>query len=620
MMNRVRRIFVIIASTFLGQAALAGPSVSPAVEQAVLDADWETVYSALQDADAGKYALKGFLLEVACLATDRSCSPMFLQDVDNGAQPLQACHEWIGSKIIAYPDNAELPYLRASLLAREGRMVEARVAFQEVTMRFPGHVLALLGRGTVSMGFKDFEAAMDDFNTVIELRPGYSLPYVNRGAAHDALGEYDQAIADYNRAVQMAPDLAVAYYNRANTWKHLGQYDEAIGDYTRAIELDPNMTPAYANRARTHLRLGEYEEARNDFRLMEETAGPRMAGVVELNREVIEALDSAPDFTSDEASQLVDVGRGMFEQGRMDEAMGYFERALVKNPNEPDAHYFRGAVLALRGEREAALRAFDMCLTLNPTDTTAYYNRSVVLQDMGETQKAIADLTSALELDPGYAKAYYSRASLYELINESDLAMDDYRVFLEVAPPDWSQQIRFARQALESGSLDGSEVDLTAVESVAREAYAAFEKMDWNALASYIYQDDLVKFKERMLPVLYAMGDADYGVFRIGDKVYNKQALSEYDAGFFFADQIENFVDLMGPELSQILRIQVVDVHRPRPRGADRAIGGVELAVGPMEAPVSLEFEMRLENGTWKLAMPEIFRTLAMQMSQMAGR
>ena len=67
-----------------------------------------------------------------------------------------------------------------------------------------------------------------------------SQVYLLSGGVHHSRGEYDWAIEDYNTVIDMKPDGVEAYIHRGLTYHHKGEYDRAIGDFTKAIELKPN--------------------------------------------------------------------------------------------------------------------------------------------------------------------------------------------------------------------------------------------------------------------------------------------------------------------------------------------------------------------------------------------
>src|SRR5262245_59128880 len=63
--------------------------------------------------------------------------------------------------------------------------------------------------------------------------------YLKRGEAAASAHEYDRAIADYTTAIQLQPDYAEAYNDRGFAYYLKGDVEHAIADYTRAIELRP---------------------------------------------------------------------------------------------------------------------------------------------------------------------------------------------------------------------------------------------------------------------------------------------------------------------------------------------------------------------------------------------
>ena len=75
-----------------------------------------------------------------------------------------------------------------------------------------------------------------------------SQVYLLSGGVHRSRREYDWAIEDYNTVIDMKPDGVEAYIHRGLAYHHKGEYDRAIGDFTKAIELKPNYAGAYYDR------------------------------------------------------------------------------------------------------------------------------------------------------------------------------------------------------------------------------------------------------------------------------------------------------------------------------------------------------------------------------------
>jgi len=80
--------------------------------------------------------------------------------------------------------------------------------------------------------------------------------YLRRGEDFSGVHDYDRAIDDYNTAIQLKPDYAEAYNNRGFAYYLKGDAERAIADYTRAIALRPNYPKAYNSRGVVYMSHG----------------------------------------------------------------------------------------------------------------------------------------------------------------------------------------------------------------------------------------------------------------------------------------------------------------------------------------------------------------------------
>jgi len=67
-----------------------------------------------------------------------------------------------------------------------------------------------------------------------------STLFCARGFAFDELKQFEKAIDSYNSAIEINPKYAAAYNNRGISLYHLGKYEEAIDSYNSAIMSNPN--------------------------------------------------------------------------------------------------------------------------------------------------------------------------------------------------------------------------------------------------------------------------------------------------------------------------------------------------------------------------------------------
>ena len=68
---------------------------------------------------------------------------------------------------------------------------------------------------------------------------------------------------------------------------------------------------------------------------------------------------------------LVDNGNRSLEAGKFEEALGFFEQALLLNQNDPQLWNHKGVALRSMGRYDEAIECFNKSLELDPRDKKA---------------------------------------------------------------------------------------------------------------------------------------------------------------------------------------------------------------------------------------------------------
>ncbi len=71
--------------------------------------------------------------------------------------------------------------------------------------------------------------------------------YLNRAETYFDEGEYEKAIPEFQSVIELAPNNADVYVALGLCYHSLGRYQDAIEEYQKAIEIDPEQANAYAN-------------------------------------------------------------------------------------------------------------------------------------------------------------------------------------------------------------------------------------------------------------------------------------------------------------------------------------------------------------------------------------
>jgi len=111
-----------------------------------------------------------------------------------------------------------------------------------------------LKRGKDFSDAHQYDRAVADYTTAIELKPDYAEAYNDRGFAYYLKGDFERAIADYTQAIELRPNYPRAYNSRGVVYMSGGYgASKSVPDFDRAIELKPDFRYAYINRANARL-------------------------------------------------------------------------------------------------------------------------------------------------------------------------------------------------------------------------------------------------------------------------------------------------------------------------------------------------------------------------------
>ncbi|MFZ0064010.1 MAG: tetratricopeptide repeat-containing serine protease family protein [Pyrinomonadaceae bacterium] len=126
------------------------------------------------------------------------------------------------------------------------------------------------------------------------------------------------------------------------------------------------------------------------------------------------------DKSGDPAESLYKTGLDSLWLGNFDNALGYFENAVNKNPGRADAWVQVGYCKVKQGKNEEAIKAYQQAVLLNPESDEVRNKLGDAYYFSGRLMEAIAAYKEAVRLRPQSAEGYYNLALAYfENGNES---------------------------------------------------------------------------------------------------------------------------------------------------------------------------------------------------------
>ena len=125
-----------------------------------------------------------------------------------------------------------------------------------------------LSLGTTLASVGSFTQAITCFDHAIDSYPESAEAYYQRGRTFVCLNRHDAALLDFDKVIELCPDHAGAQCARGPALANLeGRYREALESSTTAVKLHPEFAPAHLSHGYVLTRGKGYDKARLEWAL-----------------------------------------------------------------------------------------------------------------------------------------------------------------------------------------------------------------------------------------------------------------------------------------------------------------------------------------------------------------
>lgn len=166
---------------------------------------------------------------------------------------------------------------------------------------------------------------------------------IQLGNAYQKEANYSAARAEYQHAVPvLAPEgQAVVLLSMAKGYDLEGNRPAALETLERALEVSPGNVQVIQVLADLLTREGREEEAQT-------------------------YLAQLPEDVTLPTDLVLNIGIRLYNEGKTEKALGYFDRAVREAPDQPESYYYRGLSRLSQGKNEQAASDFKKLLELDP--------------------------------------------------------------------------------------------------------------------------------------------------------------------------------------------------------------------------------------------------------------
>jgi tetratricopeptide (TPR) repeat protein len=229
-----------------------------------------------------------------------------------------------------------------------GRIAEARRQYEQAL----GHYRK------VNTGGQAIEAAVRQAHVMTRM-----------GKADDARSMLDQLRRQFP---PLAPRLILA---EAEMLLDAERFEDALSVYDQALAKNPGDDSLLYGRSLVHERMGKFPLAEADLRSIlaadqdDARAMNALGYMLTVNtdryEEARKLIEAALQRSPNDAAVIDSMGWVLYKLGRLEEARGFLEKALMQAP-DPEIAAHLGEVLWVLGQREQARTVWDKALTRDP--------------------------------------------------------------------------------------------------------------------------------------------------------------------------------------------------------------------------------------------------------------
>ncbi|KAI9255177.1 hypothetical protein BDA99DRAFT_442302 [Phascolomyces articulosus] len=202
---------------------------------------------------------------------------------------------------------------RIAYLLINGVVVWIFMFLQEISEEDKKKAEELKAAGNRKVAERNYPEAIKLYTEAIQINGAQAVYYANRAAAYSQQGDYDKAVSDANSAIEIDPKYSKGYSRLGHALFCQQKYQEAVDAYEQGLALDPENATIKSSMATAKSKIGSVDRAADSS--PSGTRGAPSAGA-----------GGMPDFASLlNNPQLMNMAQQMMQSGALDQ--------IMNNPN-----------------------------------------------------------------------------------------------------------------------------------------------------------------------------------------------------------------------------------------------------------------------------------------------
>ncbi|MGE5421992.1 MAG: stalk domain-containing protein [Ignavibacteriales bacterium] len=134
------------------------------------------------------------------------------------------------------------------------------------------------------------------------------------------------------------------------------------------------------------------------------------------------------------ADNYIDMGNTAREDGDLDKAIEYFDKAIQADGKSVEAYDKKAWCLKTEGYTNEAVKMYIAALKVDPGNIPVLSRMADTLYKAGLYEEALSLVDQILKLDPKYDTLFYNRACLYCALEDRDAALKALKEAIDIRP------------------------------------------------------------------------------------------------------------------------------------------------------------------------------------------
>lgn len=321
---------------------------------------------------------------------------------------------------------------------------------------------ALARKAQAAHEAQKLDEALVAYEKALKLRPRWSEGRFALGAVLYDLDRYEEARTEFRQVLVQEPQSGAAWAFRGMCEFQLRNHEQALSDLQKGRVLGLAANPALKSVADYHVgillvRFAQYEAARDilsNFALVDQDS----PGVLEgLGLAALRMPYLPAEIPPDKREMVRIAGRAIFQftKNRYAPAARLaFDELATRYPEEPNAHYARGAFLMTVEEPDAGMASFRRVLSMQPSHVPAMLQLAFHLMKEGRYEEALPYAESAVAAEPDFFAGHNALGRVLLELGETDRAITELEKAAQLAPNSVQTYFSLARAYQRAGRTE----------------------------------------------------------------------------------------------------------------------------------------------------------------------